>query len=130
MEQEIVRERGPIGDLDSAAVLERVGLEVVERARRGREDALAALHEALVAGDAEDPGLEVGGLAELVDAFEHADQGLLGDFLGVLAVAAHEEGVVRQAGAEGVDELIEGLVAAGEEVAGEVEVGGPGTRLW
>ena len=108
-----------------------VGLEVVEgELDGGREDALAALHEALVAGDAEDPGLEAGGLAELVDAFEHADQGLLRDFLGVLPVAAHEEGVVRQAPAEGADELVERLVAAGEEVAGEVEVGRAGHGSW
>ena len=127
MEEEVVGERGPVGDLDAAAVLERVGLEVVEgELDGGREDALAPLHEALVAGDAEDPGLEVGGLTELVDAFEHADQGLLRDFLGVLPLSAHEEGVVRQAPAEGADELIERLVAAGEEVAGEVEVGGAG----
>ena len=36
------------------------------------------------------------GLAELVESFEHADQGLLRDFLRVLALAAHKERVVGQ----------------------------------
>src|SRR4051794_10724283 len=107
MEEEIVGEGGPIGDLDSAAVVERVGLEIVEREFGGRgEDALASLHEALVSGDAENPGLQVSGLAELVESFEHADQSLLRDFLGVLPLAAHEESVVRETGAEGVDEFV------------------------
>ena len=99
-------------------------LQFVEREFDGRgEDALAPLHEALVLRDAEDPRLQAVGIVQLVDAFEDLQEGLLRDFLRVLAVAAHQEAVLRQPGAEGVDELRERGFIARQEVARDFGVG-------
>ena len=81
------------------------------------EDALAALHQADVAGDAEDPGADALRLAQLVEALEDLEQGLLGDFFGVLGAAAHQPAVVKDLGAEVLDEPLEGIGLAGQQRA-------------
>ena len=83
----------------------------------GRKDALAALHQADVPGDAEDPGTDPFRFAQLVEALEDLEQGLLGDLLGILGTAADQPAVVEDLGAEVLDELFEGIRLAGEQRA-------------
>jgi len=59
-----------------------------------RKNALAALHEAGVLGDAEDPGTHAVRLAKLAEILEDLEQGFLSDLFGVLRPAAHEPTVV------------------------------------
>ena len=92
---------------------------------RGREQALAALHQAGVLGDAEDPGAHPFGLAQLVDVLENLEQGLLRHLLGVLRPAAHQPTIVEDFGAEMVYEPLESIRLAGEHGARQFCLLGP-----
>ena len=74
-------------------------------------DDFAEAGAAVVADDGVEPGLEGGAALELVELVENLEEGVLGDFLGVLGIAEHlEAGVVN-----------EGFIAAEDlPVGGEV----------
>jgi hypothetical protein len=94
------------------------GLEFVERKLVSRrENALAALHEADVPGDAENPGPHMLGLAKLAEVFEDLEQRFLRDLFGVLRLAAHEPTIVEHLGSEMADESLEGFGLAGDKGA-------------
>lgn len=76
--------------------------------RAGFEGVLAAAGEADIAGDAEYPGFDVFGLAQLVQVFADFHECFLSDFLGVFLAAAIEVAVLVDLGAEEFDEGIEG----------------------
>ena len=92
------------------------GHELIQREFPGRgEDALAALGEAGILGDAKDPGLDLLWLAQLIRTFEHLEQCLLCHFLGVFPLPAHQPTVVEDPGAEIVDKTVEGLRFSGNQ---------------
>jgi hypothetical protein len=72
----------------------------------GREEALAALHQAGVPGDAEYPRPHMLGLAELVEILEDLQQRILRDFLGILLPAAHQPAVMEDLGSKMIDESL------------------------
>lgn len=103
----------------------RGGGQIVEGEFVGRrEDALAALHEAGILGDAEDPGTHALGVAQLGEILKNAEERFLGYLFGVLRAAAHEPTVVKHFGAEMVYEALKGVGFAGEQGARQFGLAG------
>ncbi len=96
-----VRQRRPVGDLQLP--LGPPSNEGISSSRDSsccrRENALAALHQAGVLGNAKDPRLQPLGLAKLIEIFKDLQQRLLRDFLGVLPMAAHHVRVLEDSSA-------------------------------
>src|SRR5436190_13302724 len=92
-------------------------MDIVERQfSNGSVDALTALHEARVLGDAKDPGPHALGLAKLVKTLENAQQRLLGDLFGIFAVAAHQPAILENPRPETPDETIKSFRIASQQI--------------
>ena len=62
---------------------------------RGRENALAALHQAGISRNAKDPGTHSLRFPQLVEAFESLQQSILRHVFRILPLAAHEPAVLK-----------------------------------
>jgi len=114
------RQRGPIGDLELALAgpVAGRGHQLIQGKLLHRgEHALPPLHQAGVAGDAEDPGPHVRGLPKLIEVPKHVEQSVLSHVLGVLRMPADQHAVLKQPGVKGLDESIEGPQIAGYQFA-------------
>ena len=88
---------------------------------RGREDALAALHQAGVAGDPEDPWPDALGVAQLVQVLEDAQQRFLRHFFGIVGVSANQPAIAKYLGAEMLDEAFKCVRFAGEQRTSQID---------
>jgi len=89
---------GPVGNLEphGAALVFARGHEFIEREfPGGRKLAAAALHQAQVLGDTQDPGAHAFRLAKLLEILEDPEERLLRYFFGIFTMAAHQPTVLR-----------------------------------
>jgi DNA-binding transcriptional MerR regulator len=125
-EHQDIGEGGPVGNLKlpAAGVIAGGRYQLVQRDFLGRrKDALAALHQAGVAGDPKDPGPHVFRFAELREILEDLEQRVLGYFLGIFPLAAEEHSVLEQSGMECTCETVKRLRLAGERLARQCNFG-------